>query len=77
MGRCPHPIRPFPAVPAGLLLPVGPIGPCGTLSPSDSGSAMLVDSAGVFPSSDPQPGGTLLPGEEGPGVCQVFRPMIW
>ena len=37
--------------------------------PSDSGSAILVDPGGVFPSSDPQPGGTLLPGEEGPGVC--------
>ena len=31
--------------------------------PSDSGSAILVDPGGVFPSSDPEPGGTLLPGE--------------
>ena len=29
----------------------------------------LWDPGGVFPSSDPQPGGTLLPGEEGPGLC--------
>ena len=61
----------FPAVPAGLLLPVGPVGPYGTLSPSDSGSAILVDPGGVFPSSDPEPGGTLLPGEEGPGLCPI------
>ena len=45
----------------------GPVGPYGTLSPSDSGSAILVDPGGVFPFSDPPPGGTLLPGEEGPG----------
>ena len=65
----------FPAVPAELLLPVGPVGsvgPYGTLSPSDSGSAILVDPGGVFSLSDPQPWGTLLPGEEGPGLCPSF-----
>ena len=47
--------------------------PYGTLSPSDSGSAILVDPGGVYPLSDPQPGGMLLPGEEGPGLCPSFR----
>ena len=38
-----------PAVPAGILLPVGsvgPIGPYGMMSPSDSESAILVDTGG-------------------------------
>ena len=120
----------FPAMPAGILLPVGPVGPIGshgTLSPSDSDSAILVDPGGVFPSSDlagmrgsdtqaesailmgpvvppmwlgvlpPSdsesadpviptrrksssivefvgpfgPGATLLPGEDGPGLCPI------
>ena len=45
----------FPAMPAGILLPGGPLGPIGsygTLSLSDSDSAILVDPCGVFPSSD-------------------------
>ena len=25
----------------------------------------------MFPSSDPEPGGMLLPGEEGPGLCPI------
>ena len=40
-----------------------------TLSPSDSGFAILVDPGGVFPFSNPPPGGTLLPGEEEPTSC--------
>ena len=46
---------PDPAVPAWILLlvgSVGPVGPCGTLSPSASESAILVDPGGMFPSSD-------------------------
>ena len=42
-------------MPAGILLPVGPVGPigsCGTLSPTDSDSAILADPGVVFPSSD-------------------------
>ena len=42
----------FPAMPAGILLPVGPVGPIGsygTLCLSDSDSAILVDPGGVFP----------------------------
>ena len=42
----------FPAVPAGILFSVGPVGLCGTLSPSDSNSAILVDPGGALPSSD-------------------------
>ena len=52
-------MSPFISDPAGLDDPYvtgGPVGPYGTLSPSDSGSAILVD-----------PGGVLLLGEEGPG----------
>ena len=41
----------------------------GTLSPSKSGSAILVDHGGVFPLSDPPPGGTLPPDEEGLPSC--------
>ena len=60
-----------PAGPDGLYVVGGPVGPYGALSLSDSGSAILVDpgGGGVFPFSDPPPGGTLLPGEEGPGSC--------
>ena len=43
-----------PAVPAVILLPVGsvgPVGPDGMLSPSDSKSAILVDPGGCCPCS--------------------------
>ena len=49
-----------PAGPDGLYVAGDPVGPIGTLFPSDSGSAILVD-----------PGGTLLPGEHGPGLCPI------
>ena len=45
------------------------MGPFGKLSPSKSGSEILVDPGGVFPLSDPPPGGTLPPGEEGLPSC--------
>ena len=45
------------------------MGPFGTLSPSKSGSEILVDPGGVFPLSDPTPGGTLPPGVEGLQSC--------
>ena len=75
-----------PAVPAGIFLPVGsvgpvgPIGPYGTLSPSDSESAISVDPGGgtdpVLPTRMHLVGplgtvGTLLPGEDGPGLCPI------
>ena len=42
----------MPAVILNSVGPVGLIGPCGTLSPSDSDSAKLVDPGGALPSSD-------------------------
>ena len=67
MGRCP---RLFLTLLGRMarMLQVALLAHFGTLSPSDSGSAILVDPGGVFPFSDPPPGGTLLPGEEGPGL---------
>ena len=54
----------FPAVPAGIPFPVGPVGPCGTQSPSDSGS--------VGPDG---PYGTLSPFESGSvGPCGTLSP---
>ena len=38
--------------PVDPCVPVGPLDLCGTSSPSDPKSAMLVDSGGTFPSSD-------------------------
>ena len=43
--------------------------PFGTLSPSKSGSEILVDPGGVFPMSDPPPGGTLPLGVGGLPSC--------
>ena len=57
-----------PAGPDGPYVAGDPVAPYGTFVPSGSGSAILVDPGGVFPFSDPPPGGTLLPGEEGPGL---------
>ena len=45
------------------------MGPFGTLSPSNSSYVILVDPGGVFPLSDPPPGGTLPLGEEGLPSC--------
>ena len=45
------------------------MGPFGTLSPSRSGSEILVDPGGIFPLSDPTPGCTLPPGVEGLPSC--------
>ena len=63
------PFKSDPSGPDGLYVSGGPVGPFGTLSPSNSGSAILVDPGGVFPLSDPPPGGTLPPGEEGLPSC--------
>ena len=52
-------LSPFISDPDGPYVAGDPIGPLGTLSPSDSGSAILVDPGG----------GTLLPGEGGPTSC--------
>ena len=77
---------PDPAVPAGILLPVGsvgPVGPCGMLSPSDSESAILVDPGGVFPSSDlagmrgpaPPAESAFLMGPVGPAMSLGVLPL--
>ena len=41
----------FPAVPAGIPSPVGPVGSYGTLPSSDSDSVILVDPGGTLSSS--------------------------
>ena len=77
---------PDPAVPAGILIPVGsvgPVGPCGTLSPSASESAILVDPGGVFPSTDlarirgpaPLAESAVLMGPVGPAMSLGVLPL--
>ena len=77
----------FPAVPAGIPSPVGPICSYGTLSPSDFDSVILVDPGGTFPSaglvgtmvldvsaelSSPMgPVGTVLPCDEEKGLFPI------
>ena len=74
---------PDPAMPAGILLPVGSVGPCGTLSPSASESVILVDPGGMFPSSDlarmrgpaPPAGSAVLMGPVGPAMSLGVLPL--
>ena len=74
------------AVPAAILFPVGyvgPVGPCGTLSPSASESAILEDPGGVFPSSDlarmrgpvPPAESAVLMGPVGPAMSLGVLPL--
>ena len=75
----------FPAVPAGIPFPVGPVGPvalCGTLSPSDSDSDGPVGPDGTLSSSDlagillpAVPSGILFP--VGPDTDNPLPPVVF